>query len=79
MKKELLPTIFFGALLYGQIGINTAIPKATLDVTAKNYDGSTAEGLIVPRMTGNQLFAAIATNVYTMDQHGAIVYIYTGG
>ncbi|CAA7392627.1 FISUMP domain-containing protein [Chryseobacterium fistulae] len=77
MKKELLPILFLGALLYGQIGINTPMPKATLDVTAKNYDGSTAEGLIVPRMTGDQLFEAIATGVYTMDQHGAIVYVYT--
>ncbi|WP_183147972.1 FISUMP domain-containing protein [Chryseobacterium nematophagum] len=78
MKKI---TLFFYMILavlsYGQVGINTPSPKATLDVIPKNTDGSTAEGVIVPRFTGNQLFEAIATGVYTMDQHGAIVYIYT--
>ncbi|RMZ58877.1 hypothetical protein D1632_14990 [Chryseobacterium nematophagum] len=76
-KTNLLFCMCLGILSFGQVGINSSMPKATLDVNAKNYDGSTAEGLIVPRMTGNQLFDAIATGVYTMDQHGAVVYIYT--
>ncbi|CAA7392657.1 FISUMP domain-containing protein [Chryseobacterium fistulae] len=75
-KTNLLLCMLVGAFYYSQVGVNTTSPKATLEVTAKNSDGSTPEGIIVPRLTGNQLFAAIATGVYTMDQHGAIVYIY---
>ncbi|CAA7193742.1 fibrobacter succinogenes major paralogous domain-containing protein [Chryseobacterium potabilaquae] len=75
-KTNLLFYMLFGATAFGQVGVNTISPKATLDVTAKNTDGSTAEGVIVPRLTGNQLFAAIASNVYSMDQHGSMVYVY---
>ncbi|RMZ58655.1 hypothetical protein D1632_13750 [Chryseobacterium nematophagum] len=75
-KTNLLFYMLFGATAFGQVGVNTTSPKATLDVTAKNTDGSTAEGVIVPRLTGNQLFAAIASNVYSMDQHGSMVYVY---
>ncbi|RNA61552.1 hypothetical protein D1631_06210 [Chryseobacterium nematophagum] len=75
-KTNLLLCTLLGTLAYSQVGVNTVTPKATLDITAKNTDGSTAEGLIVPRFTGNQLFAAIASNVYTMDQHGSMVYVY---
>ncbi|RNA60480.1 hypothetical protein D1631_18475 [Chryseobacterium nematophagum] len=76
-KTNLLLCALCGVLAYGQVGVNTSSPKATLDIMPKNTDGSTAEGLIVPRFTGNELFAAITTGVYSMDQHGAIVYVYT--
>ncbi|CAA7392196.1 FISUMP domain-containing protein [Chryseobacterium fistulae] len=74
-KTNLLPMLLFGALAYGQVGVNTDTPKATLDVRAKNMDGSTAEGILVPRLTGNTLFSAIASNTYGMDQNGAMVYV----
>lgn len=39
----------------GRIGINTPDPKATLDITA-NTDGTRqAEGLMIPRLTGDQI------------------------
>jgi len=48
-------------------------PKATLDVVAVNTDGTTAEGIIAPRLTLSQLILANAQ--YTPEQRGAIVYV----
>ncbi|CAA7392613.1 FISUMP domain-containing protein [Chryseobacterium fistulae] len=74
-KTNLLPLVLFGALAYGQVGVNTSTPRATFDVTAKNTDGSSAEGILVPRLTGDALFSAIASNSYGADQNGAMVYV----
>ncbi|RLJ30695.1 uncharacterized protein (TIGR02145 family) [Chryseobacterium sp. 7] len=74
IKKQLLTlfAITTVSIAYGQVGINNASPKATLDVTAKNTNGSTPEGLIAPRLTGDQIQAANAQ--YGTDQTGTIVY-----
>ncbi|MFP3813620.1 hypothetical protein, partial [Bacillus sp. SIMBA_005] len=78
MKTQLLlACVFLGTLTYAQVGINTITPKATLDVTSKNIDGTSPEGIIPPRLTGDALFAAIASNSYNVEQNGAIVYITT--
>lgn len=74
MKKTtlLLTSILLSGLMYAQTGINTLSPKASLDVVAKNTDGSTVEGIIAPRLTGDQIIAA--DTKYGMDQIGVIVY-----
>lgn len=73
MKKFLLPTgILLSIFSFSQIGINNTVPKATLDVSAKNFDGSTAEGIIVPKLTGDQIKAA--DSQYGNNQIGALVY-----
>jgi len=77
MKKNLLLAAFLSvnlsiSLVKAQVGINTNAPKATLDVAPKNTDGSTAEGVIAPRLTGNQLTAADSR--YTSAHAGIIVY-----
>ncbi|MFP3834479.1 tail fiber domain-containing protein [Chryseobacterium sp. SIMBA_028] len=47
------------SLLYSQtggaIGINTPNPKATLDINAKTDGTSQTEGLMIPRLTGDQI------------------------
>ncbi|WPO89268.1 hypothetical protein [Chryseobacterium sp. HR92] len=63
----------YGTLLYSQIGINTPQPKASLDVHGFETDVKKADGLIAPRLTGNQLKTKDA--LYTDDLKGAIVYI----
>ena len=75
MKKNLsaAAVLMFSAAVYSQVGINTQAPQATLDVTAKNTNGTTPEGLIPPRLTGNQVQAADAQ--YGVNQRGAIVYV----
>jgi len=57
---------------YAQVGINTENPKATLDISAKTNDGSRPEGLIIPRLTGDQIKSADAQ--YTSAQAGILIY-----
>ena len=54
------------------VGINTATPKATLDITGSPADASQPDGVIAPRLTRTQL---IAKTGYGADQNGAIVYV----
>nr|WP_317631868.1 hypothetical protein [uncultured Flavobacterium sp.] len=56
-----------------QVGIGTSDPKATLDIVAKPDDLSRIDGVIAPRMTGEQL--KLKDPLYTLDQTGAIVYV----
>lgn len=60
-------------IVYSQVGINTKNPQASLDITAKTTDGSMPEGLIAPRLTGNQIQAGDAH--YGTAQKGAIIYV----
>ncbi|WP_250255690.1 hypothetical protein [Chryseobacterium sp. Marseille-Q3244] len=59
--------------LYGQVGVNTTTPQATLDVTGYAEDAAKTDGIIAPRVTGNQLKAK--DNLYNSTQDGAIVYV----
>ncbi|MEY8760552.1 hypothetical protein [Chryseobacterium tongliaoense] len=73
MKKLFISAgILFSVAAYSQVGINTQTPKGTLDVTAKKTDGTTAEGFIAPRLTGDQIKAADAQ--YGTAQKGIIIY-----
>lgn len=73
MKKHLLLAVLMSApIFYAQVGINTTTPRATLDISPRNTNGTTAEGVIAPRLTGNQLSAADAK--YTASHAGVIVY-----
>jgi len=68
-----LAALFISLTIFAQVGINNISPKATLDITAKTSDGSKPEGLIAPRLTGNQ----IQSGTYGPDQVGAIIYATT--
>jgi len=74
MKNNLLIALFLllSSLGFAQVGINNTDPKASLDVKATATDGSKPEGIIAPRLTGNQIKAADLK--YGTDQKGAIVY-----
>ncbi|MDC8107195.1 hypothetical protein MTQ00_22160 [Chryseobacterium sp. B21-037] len=78
MRKTLL--LIFGCFcciaLSGQVGINNTNPKATLDVMAKNSDGSSAEGLLAPRLTGDQIQSG--NSRYGLDQAGTLIYATSG-
>lgn len=53
MKKIIIPILLISSTYaYSQVGINTADPKASLDITAKNATGTTtnADGLLIPRV-----------------------------
>ncbi|WP_449401354.1 hypothetical protein [Chryseobacterium wanjuense] len=59
-------------LAYSQVGINTADPITSLDVVAKTNDGSSAEGILPPRLTGDQIKAG--DSQYLPQHAGVIVY-----
>lgn len=59
--------------LNGQIGINTQTPNSTLDVVGKPDMPSVVDGLIIPRLSGDEL--AAKNNVYSNLQNGAMVYV----
>lgn len=54
----------------GQVGINTQTPEATLDVVGKPNDVSHYDGIIPPRISGNQL----ATKTYPLTKKGAVLF-----
>jgi len=73
MKKILVTAAFLAAAMAAaQVGINNEAPKATLDVTAKTTDGTKPEGIIAPRLTGDQIKSG--DTQYDTPQIGAIVY-----
>lgn len=74
MKKNLCAAtlLFMCNVIFAQIGINNTVPKATLDIMAKTSDGSQAEGIIAPRLTGDQIKAADVS--YGVDHKGTLIF-----
>lgn len=73
MKKIIIAScMLVTEILFAQVGINTPNPQATFDVVAKTTDGSQAEGIIAPRLTGDQI--KTGDSRYTTAQRGALVY-----
>jgi hypothetical protein len=78
MKKKILlagaiALVMNYATLNAQVTIGAGtMPNATLDVVATATDGSSSEGVIAPRLTGDQMKAA--DSKYETAQTGAIVY-----
>lgn len=73
MKKiMILAGYLFSLSIYAQVGINNTSPQATLDITAKATDGSSPQGIIAPRLTGDQIQAG--DSQYKAAQTGAIIY-----
>lgn len=67
-----LAATLFSLTVFAQVGINNNAPKATLDITAQTTNGSKPEGLLAPRLTGDQIQAGDAQ--YTAAQKGLIIY-----
>lgn len=73
MKNNFLKLIFvlMAAHLFPQVGINTQTPKATLEVVGRPDDTNHYDGIILPRISGDQLSA----KTYTSAQKGAIIFV----
>lgn len=75
MKRKLLFALFVlsHSVLFSQIGINTTVPSASLDIAARNSSGaSTAvDGILIPRVdrqrAQNMLGMATSTMIYVND------------
>lgn len=59
------------ATLKAQVGINTESPQATLQVVGKPNDLNHFDGIIPPKISGNQL----AAKNYSFAKKGAIVFV----
>lgn len=66
--------MLFGiTITYSQIGINTENPKATLDIKSSPSDLTVIDGIIPPRLSGDELKSK--ETLYGSDHVGTIVYI----
>ncbi|MBB6369489.1 hypothetical protein [Chryseobacterium shigense] len=65
--------LFFAQSAFGQVGVSTPDPKATLDVAAVPADLTKTDGIIAPRLTADQVKAK--DNIYGAAQTGSIVYV----
>lgn len=73
-KKRILLIFFItlGTFAFAQnTGIGTNDPKSTLHIQGTPKSAHIMDGVIPPRITGNQLYR----KQYTADQDGAIVYV----
>jgi len=75
MKKKIFVFIclLFTVPLFSQVGIGTDDPQSTLQVVGKPATSTVLDGIIPPKLTGDELFA----KTYTSSQTGAVVYVTT--
>lgn len=74
MKFKITAFFIFGALsINAQVGINTDNPIVTLDVKPKSTAANTAEGIIAPNLTREEIIAK--SDSYGNNQTGAFVYV----
>jgi hypothetical protein len=71
MTKLLFPILLMGVFANAQIGVNTETPNATFDVVGKPSETNKFDGIIAPRILGDQL----KLKNYTSSQTGALVYV----
>lgn len=71
-KSTLLIAVLAMTKTMAQIGINTPTPQATFDIIAKTTDGSKPEGMITPRLTGDQIKSS--DSVFGIAQRGTLIY-----
>ncbi|KUJ54631.1 beta strand repeat-containing protein [Chryseobacterium aquaticum] len=73
MKKSiLLLSALVSFTSFAQVGIDTETPKATLDVVGKPSQVDKVDGIIAPRITGDQL--KVKTG-YGLPQEGTLIYV----
>lgn len=75
MKKKILCLLFASSISisFAQTGINTKSPKTTLEVVSNPLDVNKSDGIILPKLTGNQLKAK--DDLYDETMEGTIVFV----
>lgn len=74
MKKILtILSLTFGISAFAQVGINTENPKATLEITNKGAEP--AKGLLIPRMTADEVKTMTDAGGVGTDQNSLLLYI----
>jgi hypothetical protein len=64
--------LLFSSVLKAQVGVNTTTPASSLDVVGEPTDPTLSDGIIAPRLTGDQLRSKTS---YGAGQEGALVYV----
>ncbi|THV59382.1 hypothetical protein [Chryseobacterium candidae] len=72
MRYTYILVIFLYQFVFSQVGINNHFPKATLDILS-NSNANKAEGIIVPRLTGDQIKSGDIE--YNLEQKGCLIYV----
>lgn len=80
MKKNILSLLLLAGMFSaanaqtykGRVGVNTPTPASTMDIVGVPADATVTDGLIAPRLTGDELKAK--DTLYTSAQTGALVY-----
>lgn len=75
MKKIVyfLHLFVFSFSAYSQVGINTTTPNASLDIVGNPTSVSATDGVIIPKISGNELKAKDA--LYSSVQTGTLIYV----
>lgn len=74
MKRiSILLSFILASFTNAQVGIGSYEPKATLDVVGQPDQESIVDGILIPRLTGDQLRAKNA--IYTNLQNSTLVYV----
>lgn len=73
MKNIYFIIFFIGLASHAQIGINNKNPKATIDVASTTGNNSVVDGIIPPKLSGDELYTK--RNNYKADQKGTVVYV----
>lgn len=63
--------LFFAIILHAQVGINTETPETTLEIVGKPNDINHYDGLLLPKITGDQL----SKKTYNNAKTGAMVFV----
>lgn len=63
--------LFFTIILQAQVGINTENPETTLEIVGKPNDVSHYDGILPPRIAGDQL----AQKTYSNAKTGTVVFV----
>ena len=72
MRKIIYPLLLlFAITLQAQVGINTQNPETTFEVVGKPNDTTHYDGILPPRITGDQLSAKF----YSSTKKGAVVFV----
>lgn len=69
----LLLVLSFNLNTFAQVGVNTEDPHATLDITNAT-NGTSPEGLLVPRLTGNEIEAMTTSASLSNIHNGLLVF-----
>lgn len=73
MKKNLILSVFISvsSLISSQVGINTLSPETTFEVAGKPDDPNHYDGILPPRITGDQL----SKKTYSASKKGTLLFI----